>query len=106
MTTTHREKQRDTDTVKETLRVRPSLWTFPSHSFSRLAPPPHFNYRVSPIKDARLLKYYKSIFHIILPSLSSLSRPGIFLIFEKRASFLGNPVGEHMDADGDVNDAE
>ena len=45
-----------------------------------------------PIIDARLLKYSKSIFHIILPFLSSLSRSGIFLIFEKRASFLGNPV--------------
>ena len=45
-----------------------------------------------PKKDARLLKCLKSLFHIILPSLSSLTRSGTFLIFEKRASFLGNPV--------------
>ena len=45
-----------------------------------------------PIKYARLLKYLKSIFHIILPSLSSLNGSGIFLIFKKRTSFLGNPV--------------
>ena len=31
-----------------------------------------------PIKDARLLKYLKSIFHIIIPSLSSLSRQEYF----------------------------
>ena len=47
-----------------------------------------------PIRDARLLKYSESSFHIILPSLSSLSRSEIFLNFEKRASFLGNPVDE------------
>ena len=44
-----------------------------------------------PIKDARLLKYDKPIFHIILPSLSSLSRSGVFFSFEKRASFFGKP---------------
>ena len=32
-----------------------------------------------PIKDARLLKYSKSLFFIFLPSLSSLSRLAIFL---------------------------
>ena len=41
-----------------------------------------------PIKDARL----KSIYFIILPSFSSLTRSGIFFSFDKRASFLGNPV--------------
>ena len=45
-----------------------------------------------PIKDARLLKYEKSIYSIILPSFSSLSRSGIFFSFEKRASFLENHV--------------
>ena len=45
-----------------------------------------------PIKDARLLNYQKSIFHIILPFQSSLNRSGIFFNFERRASFLGNPV--------------
>ena len=40
-----------------------------------------------PWKDARLLKYKKSMFRIILPSLSSLSRSGILLFFDKRTSF-------------------
>ena len=38
-----------------------------------------------PIKDARLLEYEKSIFWIILHSLSSLSRSWIFFNFEKWA---------------------
>ena len=45
-----------------------------------------------PIKDARLLKYEKLIFSIILPSFSSLSRSEIYFSYEKRASFLGDPV--------------
>ena len=45
-----------------------------------------------PKKDARLLQYFKSIFSMILHSLSSLSGSGIFFNFKKRASFLGNPV--------------
>ena len=44
-----------------------------------------------PKKDARLLKYFKSIFSMILHSLS-LSGSGIFYNFKKRTSFLGNPV--------------
>ena len=39
-----------------------------------------------------MLKFKKLIFWIIFPSLSSMSRSGIFLTFKKRASFLGNPV--------------
>ena len=45
-----------------------------------------------PIKDARLLKYLKSIFHIILPSLTSLSRSKLIINFEKRASFFMETV--------------
>ena len=41
------------------------------------------------IKDARLLKYFKLIFSIIIPSLRRL---GIFFDFVKLVSFLGNPV--------------
>ena len=45
------------------------------------------------IKDAGLLKYLKSTLFSIIPlSLSSLTRLEIFLKFEKRASFLVNPV--------------
>ena len=46
------------------------------------------------IKDARLLKYQKSIFHIVLPSLLSLSRSGIFLFFESRGIY-GKPLYVH-----------
>ena len=35
-------------------------------------------------KDTRLLKYFKSIFSMILHSLSSLSGSGIFFNFKKR----------------------
>ena len=45
-----------------------------------------------PKKDARLLQYFKSIFSMILHSLSSLSGSGIFYNFKKRTVFLGNPV--------------
>ena len=48
-------------------------------------------YRVSH-KGRTIAKYVKSIFSIILPSFSSLSRSGLFFSFEKRASILGNPV--------------
>ena len=34
-----------------------------------------------PIKDARLLKYFKSILPVIIPSLSSLSLLGMFFTF-------------------------
>ena len=48
------------------------------------------------IKYNRLIKYeIKSIFSIIFPSFLSMSRSGIFFGFEKRASFLGNPVDIH-----------
>ena len=40
-----------------------------------------------PMKDAKMLKYLKSIFPIISSSQSSLARLGIFFNFEKRASF-------------------
>ena len=39
-------------------------------------------------------EYRKSIFSLISPSLSSHSRSEIFFSFEKRASFMGNPVGD------------
>ena len=45
-----------------------------------------------PIKDARLLKYEKSISSIILPSFSLLIRLGLSFSFEKQAPFLGNSV--------------
>ena len=45
-----------------------------------------------PIKDARLLKYEKSISSIILPSFSLLIRSGLSFSFEKQAPFLGNSV--------------
>ena len=41
-----------------------------------------------PIEDARLLKYLKSKFSKILPSLGYIGRK-FFFNFEKRASFLG-----------------
>ena len=48
-------------------------------------------YRVSH-KRRPIAQILKADISIILPSLTSLSTSGIFLIFEKRASFLGNPV--------------
>ena len=47
-------------------------------------------YKVS--HKTRLLKFHKFTFHIIFQSLSSLSGSGIFFNFEKRESFMGNPV--------------
>ena len=45
-----------------------------------------------PKKDARLLKYFKSIFSMILHSWSSLSGSGIFYNFKKRTCFFfGKP---------------
>ena len=52
----------------------------------------HSFYTGFPIKYAQFLKYLKFIFSIILPSLSSLGRLEIFFNFEKRTTFLGNPV--------------
>ena len=53
-------------------------------------------YTELPIIDFRLFIYLESIFAIILPSLSPMSRFGTFLNFEKRAYFLGNPVREYL----------
>ena len=48
-------------------------------------------YRVSH-KRRPISQILKVDISIILPSSTSLSTSGIFLIFEKRASYLGNPV--------------
>ena len=45
-------------------------------------------YTSFPIKDDRLLQYLKSVFSITVPFLSSISRSGIFLNFEKRTFYL------------------
>ena len=50
------------------------------------------SYTGFPIRDARLLTFNKVFFLFTLPSLSLMSRSGEILNFEKRKSFMGDPV--------------
>ena len=49
-----------------------------------------------PKKDARLLKYFKFIFSLKLPSLSSLGSSELYFNYERRASFTGNPLSIYI----------
>ena len=54
-----------------------------------------------PIRDAQWIWYQKSIFHIILPSLSSLSRSGIFRFLRNGRLFWETLyfISRHVDVD-------
>ena len=79
--------------------LTPGITTFTSSSSSPEPTPTHSSSSAAPGSTTfNLLYAYITrttgfpIFSIILPSFSSLSRSGIFFSFEKRASFLENPV--------------